>query len=91
MKGVLPWLVHWARRFSTGDLCPALAALVSLYYKIFVSLPYTTYFTLFVPHCPAIWVDSRAASPVSKLPSLAETVHGSEHLLSASRKLRAVN
>jgi hypothetical protein len=29
MKGVLPWLVRWARRADTGDFYPALAALVS--------------------------------------------------------------
>ncbi len=29
MKGVLPWLVHWARRSGTIDYYPALAALVS--------------------------------------------------------------
>ncbi len=28
MKGVLSWLVHWARCASTRDFCPALAALV---------------------------------------------------------------
>jgi hypothetical protein len=29
IKGVLPWLVRWARRIRKIDLCPALAALVS--------------------------------------------------------------
>jgi hypothetical protein len=29
MKGVLPWLVRWARRVGTRDFYPALAALVS--------------------------------------------------------------
>ncbi len=29
MAGVLPWLFRWARRASTIDFCPALAALVS--------------------------------------------------------------
>jgi hypothetical protein len=28
MKGVLPWLVRWARRAGTVDFCLALAALV---------------------------------------------------------------
>jgi hypothetical protein len=26
MKGVLPWLVHWARCAATRDFCPALDA-----------------------------------------------------------------
>jgi hypothetical protein len=29
MKWFLPWLVRWARRAGTRDVCPALAALVS--------------------------------------------------------------
>jgi len=29
MKGVLPWLVLWARRVGTIDFCPAMAAQVS--------------------------------------------------------------
>jgi hypothetical protein len=28
MKGVLPWLVRWARCVSKKDFCPVLAALV---------------------------------------------------------------
>jgi hypothetical protein len=35
MKEVLPWLVHWARRAGTRDLCPALAALVSSVQNVF--------------------------------------------------------
>jgi hypothetical protein len=38
MKGVLPWLVHWARRAGTRDFCPALAALVGQVQNIFYSL-----------------------------------------------------
>jgi hypothetical protein len=34
MKGVLPWLVHWARCAGTMDFCPALSALVSLVQNI---------------------------------------------------------
>jgi hypothetical protein len=40
MTGVLPWLIRWARRASTIDFYPALAALVSPV-QIIVS-----------PHCP---------------------------------------
>jgi hypothetical protein len=29
MKGILPWLVRWARHAGTRDFSPALAALVS--------------------------------------------------------------
>jgi hypothetical protein len=35
MKGVLPWLVHWAYRAGSRDYCSA--------------SPYTTYFNTFVP------------------------------------------
>jgi hypothetical protein len=35
MKGVLPWLVHWACRAGSRDFYPALAALVSLVKNIF--------------------------------------------------------
>jgi hypothetical protein len=34
MKGVLSWLLLWARRAGTIDLCPALAALVGLVQNI---------------------------------------------------------
>jgi hypothetical protein len=37
MEGVLPWLVRWARRASTGDFCLALAALVGPVQIIFSS------------------------------------------------------
>jgi hypothetical protein len=42
MKGVLPWLVRWARRAGIRiiDFCPALAALVSPVQNIFRS-PHT--------------------------------------------------
>jgi hypothetical protein len=35
MKGVLPWLVRWARRAGTRDFYPALAALVSPVQNVF--------------------------------------------------------
>ncbi len=35
VKGVLPWLIHWACRAGTRDFCSALAALVSLVQNIF--------------------------------------------------------
>jgi hypothetical protein len=35
MKGLLPWLVRWARRAGTRDFYPALAALVSPVQNIF--------------------------------------------------------
>jgi hypothetical protein len=40
MKGVFPWLVHWAIRAGTRDFCPSLAALVGPVQNIFSS-PYT--------------------------------------------------
>ncbi len=48
MKGVLPWLVHWARRAGTKDFYPALAAPVSpvqntffltIHYKVNLCVP----------------------------------------------------
>jgi hypothetical protein len=47
MKGTLPRLVRWARRDSTRDICPALAALVRPVQNIF--FPPHTSFTSFVP------------------------------------------
>ena len=47
MKEVLPWLVRWARRAGTKDLCPVLAALVSPVQNIIFLATY--YFTLIVP------------------------------------------
>ncbi len=61
VKGALPWLVRWARRSSTEDFCPALAALVALLQNINSSL-HT--FSL-SPHRPATWTGSCAGSPVS--------------------------
>jgi hypothetical protein len=47
MKGVLPWLAHWALRAGTIDFCPALAALVCYVQNIvFLALHY---FNSFVP------------------------------------------
>jgi hypothetical protein len=36
MRGVLPWLVRWARRAGTRDLCAALFALVGPVQNFFV-------------------------------------------------------
>jgi hypothetical protein len=35
MRGVLPWLVRWARRSGIIELCPALAVLFSPVQNIF--------------------------------------------------------
>ncbi len=40
MKGVLPWLVHWACRAGTRDSCSALGALIG---------PVEIFFNFFVP------------------------------------------
>jgi hypothetical protein len=47
MKGVLPWLVRWARRAGTGDFCSTFAALVSPVENIFFLTVH--YFNYFVP------------------------------------------
>jgi hypothetical protein len=45
MKSVLPWLVRWACRTGTRDLCSALAALVGRVENIFsLTLHYYNYF-----------------------------------------------
>jgi hypothetical protein len=36
MKGVLPWMVRWARRAGTRDFCPALAAPLGPVQNIFL-------------------------------------------------------
>ncbi len=42
-KGVLPWLVHWARHAGTRDVCPALAALAGQVQKfLFLTVHYFT-------------------------------------------------
>jgi hypothetical protein len=47
MKGVLPWLGHWARRAGTKEFYPALIAFVSPVQNIlFLTV---NFFTLFVP------------------------------------------
>jgi hypothetical protein len=47
MKGILPWLVHWACSADTRDFCPALATLVSLVQNIiFLTIHF---FNSFVP------------------------------------------
>ncbi len=53
MKGVLLWLVRWARRAGTRDFWPALAALVGIVQTIFFLTAH--YFTSFVPHFPPSW------------------------------------
>jgi hypothetical protein len=63
MKGVLPWLVHWACHAGTIDFCPVLAALVGPVQKYFFS--HCTLFKFIYPHCPENWKGSRAGSPVS--------------------------
>jgi hypothetical protein len=40
MKGVLSWLVRWARRADTRDFCRALAALVGTVQNILFPLPH---------------------------------------------------
>ncbi len=47
MKGVLPWLVRWARHAGTIDFYPALAALVNSVQNIFILTVH--YFKLCVP------------------------------------------
>jgi hypothetical protein len=47
LKGVLPWLVHWACHAITRDFCPALGALFSPVQNIFFLASH--YFTSFVP------------------------------------------
>jgi hypothetical protein len=61
MKRVLPWLVRWARRASTRDFCPTLAALeVDKVQNI-----------LFPRRIPTSFVPTgRAASPISYYVSL---------------------
>ncbi len=47
MKGVLPWLVHWARCAGTMDFCPALSALVSTVQNIiFLTAHFFTFLDL---------------------------------------------
>jgi hypothetical protein len=47
MKGVLTWLVHWACRAGTKDICSSLAALVGSVENIVFLIVY--YFNSFVP------------------------------------------
>jgi hypothetical protein len=47
MKGILPWMVRWARRASTVHFCPALAALVSPVQTITFLIAH--FFALLVP------------------------------------------
>jgi hypothetical protein len=53
MKGVLAWLVRWARRADTRDFFPSLADLVSPGQNIFCS-PYTIYtISIYVSQSPS--------------------------------------
>jgi hypothetical protein len=61
MKGILPWLVRWARPVGAIVFCPAMSALVYPVQKLFSS-PHT--FSL--PHRQATWAGSRAGSSVSE-------------------------
>jgi hypothetical protein len=47
VKGVIPWLFHWACRAGTRDYCSALAALVGPVQNIFFVTVH--YFNLFFP------------------------------------------
>jgi hypothetical protein len=40
MKGVLPWLVRWARRAGTRDFCPAFVAVVGTVQNNFCLTPH---------------------------------------------------
>jgi hypothetical protein len=64
MKGVIPWLIRWARRAGTIDFYPALAALVSPVKNIFFS--HRTLLQFKCPHRPATLASSRAGPPVSE-------------------------
>jgi hypothetical protein len=48
MKGILPWLVHWACRAGTKEFAPALAALLDPVQNIF--FPHRTLFHFIYPH-----------------------------------------
>ncbi len=63
MKGVLPWLVPWARRAGKNGFLSRLGCSSRPSTKYFFHTG--LYFTLFVvcPHCPASWAGSRATSP----------------------------
>jgi hypothetical protein len=66
MKGVLPWLVRWACRFSIRNFCPALAALVGPVQNMLFLSPHTISLHL-SPIARASWTQwtgSRAASRV---------------------------
>ena len=74
IKGVLPWLVHWARRAITRDFYPAFASLVSSVQNLFLLTVH--HFNLCVPigpHRPATWAGSRAGPLVSEYVSPVET------------------
>ncbi len=69
IKGVLPWLVRWAR--GTIDFCPASVAVVSPVKNIiFLTTP------LISPQRPATWAGRRAGLPVSKNVSLVLNISG---------------
>ncbi len=53
MKGILPWLVRWARRAGTIVFCPALSALV--YHVQNIIFPHRTLFHFVSPQRPVTW------------------------------------
>jgi hypothetical protein len=66
MKGVLSWLIRWARRAGTRDFYPPLAALGSSEQKFFFSSPYTISIDVYPPAQQPAWEGSRAGPPVSE-------------------------
>jgi hypothetical protein len=58
MKGVLSWLVRWARRAGTMDFCPAFCPVKNI---IFL----TAHFHFLSHYRPATWAVSRAGLPIS--------------------------
>jgi hypothetical protein len=63
MKGVLPWLVRWARHAGTIDFYPALAALVSPVQNIFST---HTLFQFMCLNAQQAGAGSREGPPVSE-------------------------
>jgi hypothetical protein len=61
MKGVLPWLVHWACHAGTRDFCSALAALVGPVQNNFFFTVH--YFNAFVPIAQQYFVLGRLEQP----------------------------
>jgi hypothetical protein len=68
MRGVLTWLVHWARCAGTRDFCPASVACSQPSAKYV--FPHCALFQFICPHRQASLAGSRAGSPVSQYVSL---------------------